>query len=143
MSASYSPALKYFFFQANETCSVYRKSAEPFELGKRFFGGTTSLAPGARNYMRALDIRTGKTIWDYEVTGRTQSGTLSTAGGLVFFGDAAGELTAVDAKSGARLWHFNAGQGWRSSPMTYQTGGKQFVVIGGPAGFFAFGLGGE
>jgi alcohol dehydrogenase (cytochrome c) len=144
MSAAYSPALKYFYFQANETCSVYRKNAEQFELGKRFFGGTTSFVPGSRNFMRALDLHTGKTMWDYElVGGRTQSGTLSTAGGLVFFGDAPGEFTALDAKTGKRLWHFNAGQGWRASPMTYQVAGKQYVAIAGAAGVFTFALPGN
>ncbi len=144
MSASYSPAAKLFFFQANETCAVYKKVVEKFELGKRWFGGNAAMSPGSRSYFRALDIQTGKTVWDYQMQGtRSTSGTLSTAGGLVFFGDSGGEFTALDAKTGKRLWHYNAGQAWRASPMTYMVGGQQYVAIGGPSGFFAFALGGE
>jgi len=47
------------------------------------------------------------------------AGTVSTASGLVFFGDNAQALEAVDAKTGVPLWHFTMGQSIRASPMSY------------------------
>ena len=38
---------------------------------------------------------------------------MSTAGGLVFYGDGSGAFVAADAKTGKLLWHFNTGLGGR------------------------------
>jgi alcohol dehydrogenase (cytochrome c) len=46
-------------------------------------------------------------------------GTLTTAGGLLFFGDDSESFEAVDASTGRVLWHFNTGQMMRASPLTY------------------------
>jgi alcohol dehydrogenase (cytochrome c) len=49
-------------------------------------------------------------------------------------------FTALDAKTGAPLWHFPANDTFRGSPMTYMVGGKQFVTIAAGAQFLTFGL---
>jgi hypothetical protein len=59
-------------------------------------------------------------------------GTLSTAGGLVFFGEMGGVFTAVDAGRSAGL-ALETGQAWRASPMTYMVNGKQYVELAAPA----------
>lgn len=141
MSASYSPLLKLFFVSASDACAITRVIPAPFEMGKRFFNGTTSQIPGGRS-IRAIDIQTGNIIWDYAQTagGRSAAGTLSTNGGLVFVGEDSGIFTALDGKTGKPLWHFVANQSFRASPMTYMVGGRQYVSIAGPAGFLTFGL---
>jgi alcohol dehydrogenase (cytochrome c) len=68
------------------------------------------------------------------------AGTVSTAGGLVFFGDNAQALEAVDAKTGAPLWHFTMGQSIRASPMSYVVLGKQYVAIAAGTDIFSFAL---
>jgi alcohol dehydrogenase (cytochrome c) len=128
---------------ANDSCAITKKiPGAAFEEGKRFFGGTATNVPGGRGYIRALDIQSGTKVWDYlpNGSGGGSSGTLSTAGGLVFIGESSGLFTALDARSGKPLWTFPANQAWRASPMTYMVGGKQFVVLAGSDGFFAFGL---
>ena len=50
---------------------------------------------------------------------RSGAGTMTTAGGLVFFGDDAQSFEAVDARTGKPLWHFNTGQDFSASPMGY------------------------
>ncbi len=110
-------------------------------MGERFFGGSAAGQPGSRNFIRAVDIHTGQKVWDYPLPpGAGGSGTLSTAGGLVFFGEQGGTFNAVDAKTGKPLWHFESGQTWRASPMTYMVGGKQYVVLAGTGGIFTFAL---
>ena len=142
MSASYNPPLKLFFFAASDTCGVTRAIPAPFEMGSRFFNGTNSGVPGGSRSIRAIDIQTGKTVWDYVQTpgGRSASGTLSTNGGLVFAGEDSGVFTALDGKTGKPLWHFPVNQSFRASPMTYMVGGKQYVSIAVSAGFLVFGL---
>jgi PQQ-dependent dehydrogenase (methanol/ethanol family) len=69
------------------------------------------------------------------------SGAMTTAGGLVFYGNQHGMLKAVNAKTGKVLWEFDVGTGIIQSPMTYTVDGKQYlaVVAGrskGPPSFF-------
>jgi len=54
-------------------------------------------------------------------------GVLSTAGGLVFFGEDSGAFTALDASTGKLLWYFQTNQLWKASPMTYMANGKQYM----------------
>lgn len=65
---------------------------------------------------------------------------MTTAGGLVFFGDDAGSLEAVEAHSGKPLWHFNTGEEISASPMTYAVGGRQYVAIAAGSNLFSFAL---
>jgi alcohol dehydrogenase (cytochrome c) len=102
------------------------------------------LTPDSLNkkFIRALDIQTGKVAWEYQQTGEaaTYSGVLSTAGDLVFFGEDSGAFAALDAATGEPLWHFQANQDWKASPMTYMVGGRQYVAIASGMGFWAFAL---
>jgi alcohol dehydrogenase (cytochrome c) len=143
-STAYNPETKLFYLLAHESCNEYKKADRPWEQGKGWLAGTFKLAPGYENrkYIRALDIQTGKTVWEYAQTGRVQtySGVLSTAGGLVFFGEDSGAFAALDAATGRPLWHFQANQNWKASPMTFMVGGKQYVAIASGMGFWAFAL---
>ena len=65
---------------------------------------------------------------------------MTTAGGLVFFGDDNQSFEAVDAKTGAALWHFNTGQDIHASPMSYAVNGNQYVAIAAGSDVFSFGL---
>jgi alcohol dehydrogenase (cytochrome c) len=123
---------------ASEGCAVYRKNADWFELGKSFYGGTTKGATieGGGKYLRALDLQSGRLVWEVPRVGggASASGVMSTAGGLVFYGDnTGGALIAINAKTAERLWQFETHQTWKSSPMTYAIDGKQYVgVVAGP-----------
>jgi alcohol dehydrogenase (cytochrome c) len=65
---------------------------------------------------------------------------LSTAGGLVFTGDAEGNFIALDAATGKALWHFQCGASVYSSPMSFAIGGKQYVTVAAGSALFTFGL---
>jgi alcohol dehydrogenase (cytochrome c) len=142
MSASYSTLLKLFYFSATDRCGTAKLIPAPFEMGKRFFNGAGSATQSGTRSVRALDIQSGKTVWDYVQVGagRSASGTLSTDGGLVFFGEDSGVFSALDGRTGKPLWHFFANDTFRASPMTFMLGGKQYVCIATAAGYLAFGL---
>jgi quinohemoprotein ethanol dehydrogenase len=80
-------------------------------------------------WLKAWDPRTNKEVWRAEQPGLFAGGTLTTAGGLVFIGQATGDLAAYDASSGAELWHFNCGRPISASPIAYEVGGVQYVAV--------------
>ena len=73
----------------------------------------------------------------------TESGVLSTAGGVVFGGGKDGIFFALDAESGKPLWNVNVGDGGGglgSGPMSYAVNGKQYIVTTGDDTMYAFAL---
>jgi len=68
------------------------------------------------------------------------AGVISTASGLVFFGENSGSSMAADAISGKVLWEFPTNQFWKASPMTYVFDNKQYVAIATEQGIMAFAL---
>ena len=140
-SPAYSPDTGYFYFMAQEGCSInFRVSDRPGAGG----GYIRSPHEGEewRFYLRALDATTGKKIWDYQHVGsyRYGPGVLSTAGGVVFAGEHKGLFTAVDARSGKPLWHFNTGALITSAPISYGIDGQQYVAIISGATVLSFAL---
>ena len=92
--------------------------------------------------MRALDIKTGKVVWELPQPGPAESwgGTLATSTGLVIFGEEGGALMAADAVTGKPLWSFPTNQMWKASPMTYQFDSRQFVAVASGPSVLAFAL---
>jgi alcohol dehydrogenase (cytochrome c) len=144
MSTAYNPATGLFYVMALERCTIYSKSVTWFEQGRSFYGGTTREVPGEKGekFLRALDLQTGNLVWEYPMTGpgNTWGGVLSTASGLVFFGDDSGALAAVEAKTGKPLWHFHTSQSWKASPMTYVAGGQQYIAVAAGPNILAFAI---
>lgn len=136
-SASWSPLTKLYYVRATEGCATYKKQDDPL-VDNRWFGGQAPNEPGLHGYIRALSLNTGKKVWEFPLSGTGRGGIVSTAGGLVFFGSSQGSLVALNAVSGELAWHFDAGQNWQASPMTYMVGGKQYIALSGPAGIFSF-----
>jgi alcohol dehydrogenase (cytochrome c) len=132
-SPSYNPGTGLLYVLALEACNVYFAKAEPFEKGKTLYNTGTKMPPdeNSKKILLALSVADGKVMWRYPQIGAGNSwaGTLTTAGGLVFFGDDSGSLEAVDATNGHPLWHFNTGQNIYASPMSYAVDGVQYVTI--------------
>jgi PQQ-dependent dehydrogenase (methanol/ethanol family) len=136
-STAYNPATKLFYVMAVEDCNIYRQS----ELGGYVPLRDPSSPP--EKYLRAIDIESGRIAWEVPQVGPPESnysGVLSTAGGLVFYGETGGSFAAVDGGSGNTLWHFNTGQEWRASPMTYLADGRQYVAVAAGGNILSFAL---
>ena len=67
--------------------------------------------------------------WRVEYEGPWNGGLLSTDGGLVFQGSAAGEFAAFNTETGAKLWSMAAETGVVAAPMTYEIDGEQYVAV--------------
>ena len=143
-SPSYNPNTGLFYVMALESCSLYFAKSMPFTPGETYYGTGTKFPSGERSQkiLLALSVSDGKEVWRYPQAGRGNSwgGTLTTAGGLVFFADDTDSFEAVDAETGNALWHFNTGQSFSASPMTYAVDGVQYVTISAGSDVFSFAL---
>jgi len=89
----------------------------------------------------AWDPRTQKDIWRIQHDQTSNGGLLSTAGNLLFQGDAKGEFAAYTADSGDKLWSTDVQTGVVAAPVTFEVDGDQYVSIvvgwGGSIALFA------
>jgi len=145
-SPSYNPSTHSFYFLALEQCETFFSSAQPqpFTEGKEFYSTGVKHIVGEppKKLLLAYNLDTGSFAWKYPQMGRARSagGTMTTAAGLLFLGDDADSLEAVDAQTGKPLWHFNTGQEISASPMSYAIRGKQYVAIAAGSDVFSFAL---
>jgi len=143
-SASFSPLTGLFYVQTNDKCGIFTRVDQTWEPGKSFMGGTFGAAEEpAQRVLRAIDIQTGKVAWELPQFGGVDSwgGVLATAGGVVFFGDDSGALSAANARTGKPLWSFQTSQVWKSSPMTYMFDNRQHVAVASGPNILAFWVG--
>lgn len=68
------------------------------------------------------------------------SGLVSTASGLIAYGDDDQNFVVASAATGKPLWHFNVGQLIHASPMTYSVHGRQYFSIAAGSDVFSFAL---
>jgi alcohol dehydrogenase (cytochrome c) len=96
----------------------------------------------AHGALWALDVRTGKIVGKQTFQPPTESGMLSTEGGLLFMGHMTGKLAAYDETTLQEIWSFNIGTPITAPPMTYSVNGKQYIAVvgGGSTGLRGAGL---
>jgi alcohol dehydrogenase (cytochrome c) len=121
------------------------KKAEKFEEGRTFY--STGVKRGGHeqggSQLLAFNLESDQPAWrvvQLGSGGRGSPGTMTTKGGLVFFGDPAQSFEAVDARTGTQLWHFNTGQNIHASPMSFAVNDKQYVAIAAGTDIFVFAL---
>lgn len=143
-SPSYNPSSGLFYVMALESCQLLFAKPQAFAKGQTFYNTGSKLPSNehSQKVLLALSLVDGKPVWRYPQAGngRSWGGTMTTAGGLVFFGDDTESLEAVDAATGRPLWHFNTGQMFHASPMTYAVDGVQYVSIAAGGDIFSFAL---
>jgi quinoprotein glucose dehydrogenase len=97
----------------------------------------------------AIDLRTGKTIWDrpfgtarrngpfgipsglpFHIGTPNNGGAVVTASGLIFISAATDDLIrAIDLKTGKTVWQDKLPGGGQATPMVYESGGREYLVI--------------
>jgi acido-empty-quinoprotein group A len=141
---SFSPDTGLFYVNATESWSIYYLTEK--ESNAVGWGGASEYHTGVfDSVLRALDYRTGEVRWEHKYEGlgfwsSTYPGMLSTAGGLLFTGDPAGNFIAYDPASGKVLWHSNLGSIVCNSPITYMLDGRQYIVVASGDTLYAFSL---
>ena len=151
-SPSYNPETGLFYLTAWENKGLYRKDDAEYNAGDLFLGGVPEMdLPEEPGYgaVRALDPKTGRKVWDFELVGKPWSGVLSTASKLVFAGSHEGYFYALDGESGKELWRIYlggsdlgslGGAAMATSPITYLVNGRQHVSMASGHVLFTFEL---
>ncbi|MGA8766552.1 MAG: PQQ-dependent dehydrogenase, methanol/ethanol family [Candidatus Acidiferrales bacterium] len=132
-SSSYSPLTGLFYVDTREQGAYYykgRPTIQPHNPNDTGGGGGQKLVNGDAAYtaVRALEATTGDRKWEFRMVGDSWTGTLATAGGLVFCADSQGNFFALDDATGKPLWNIQLGNSVRANPITYAVDGKQYVV---------------
>jgi alcohol dehydrogenase (cytochrome c) len=128
-----------------EACAIFTAKPEPFQEGQLWYAGADRRVPGETSgaAILAFNMDTLDYSWRDTLIGGNWSwaGVMSTATGLVAYGDDDGNFVIVDGRTDNLLWHFSTGQTINSSPMSYAVNGKQYFAIASGAGdVFTFGL---
>jgi len=146
---SYSPITGLFYLEYSEAGAVYISAPQAPQKGREYLGegrarplpprGANDPAPNAG--IKALDPETGKTVWDFKLfQGSLANGVLATAGGVLFASSRDGNLIALDAKTGAYLWHYQTGGNHAASPISYAINGRQYVALTAGNALYSFAL---
>jgi glucose dehydrogenase len=140
--AAYSPRTKYVYYGARQEPDVFKTHSGNTSLVPQAVNGDLHLGsqfinsvPGAKPFgmYGATDTQTGKVVWKIQIPQPAKSGVL-VAGDLVFFGEGNGTFDAADARTGSKLFSFNApgnitnAGGAAAGPMAYLVDGREFVV---------------
>jgi quinoprotein glucose dehydrogenase len=99
--------------------------------------------------IRAIDLKTGQTLWDrplgkalrngpfgipsmlpIDIGTPNNGGSVVTAGGLIFVAAATDDLIrAIDIRTGKTVWTDKLPAGGQATPMVYEQGGREYLVI--------------
>ncbi len=82
-----------------------------------------------KGYLLAWDPVSQKEVWRADHVGPANGGVVATAGGLVIQGTYDGKLEAYRADDGKKLWSYDVQAPVIAAPMTYETGGEQYVAV--------------
>ena len=143
---SYSMQTGLVYIPSFNMCMDIANKAEEYTPGKFYLASEFNLDMVGSSGTNLSEFMAWDPVAHKKVCGVKEDlpflgGAMSTAGGVVFYGNQHGELKAIDAKNCNVLWTFNVGTGILQSPVTYTLGGKQYlaVVAGrtkGPPSFF-------
>jgi alcohol dehydrogenase (cytochrome c) len=137
---AYDPERKIAWIQAIDACFSQKIEApidptrtdlagNPGMWGGGNFWQFDNAFPNAPGLIIGVNTETGEKVQEIKTPFATNSGLLSTAGGLVFSGSPDGKLTAYDADTLKELWSFNLGTPIGAPPISYSVGDKQYIAV--------------
>lgn len=129
---SYNPETGLVYIPTNNVCMDWAVSDVSYKRGVFYLGAEFPTLPGPGGYLGELiawDPIAQKKVWGVKEDLPFNGGTLTTGGGLTFWGDMHGFFRAFDAKSGKELWKMQLGSGIGPGAISYSINGKQYVAI--------------
>jgi alcohol dehydrogenase (cytochrome c) len=138
-AGAYNPNLNVMYYPLQNTCMNATTTVDTrdpkavYGLQMPVVAAPSSDKPGAPPTEKigsvwAISVETGKVLWKYEQRAGMLS-LVSTAGGLLLGGDAAGIFRAWDEKTGKVLWEVNLGAPVSGYPISYAVDGKQYIAV--------------
>ena len=105
--------------------------------GEKAFGGVRITPPDEKpnGTVEAINLSTGKALWQIAMSTPMIGGATTTASNLLFTGDQHGNLYAINAKTGQILWKANLGLAFGSAPIVYTINHTEYIAaaLGGSA----------
>lgn len=139
--SSYDPGTNYLYVCATDAANVFRGGEDDEKItaeGQRYLGSAFGGAPiPASGIFAALDMKTNRLVWQQRWKDSCYSGSVTTAGGLVFTGRNDGRLTALNSSTGKRLWEFQTAAGMNSPASVFEYEGDQYIVAYSAGSLFA------
>jgi alcohol dehydrogenase (cytochrome c) len=132
--SSYDPQTNMFYVCGIDNLAI--SVADPAPVGKPHYRGMW-LATGPlpfpqvarRGVFGAYDLKTNRLVWNQQWPEGCFSGSIVTAGGLVFTGRSDGRLTALDKTNGHKIWEFLTDAGVNATASTFEYKGTQYVAV--------------
>jgi len=130
--SSYDPETHLMYICAQDSLwgAVGGDPNYPVEPGALYSGSVVQrFAAPRRGVFAALDLTTNRIVWRQQWVDSCYSGSVVTAGGLVFVGRNDGRLTALDKANGHKLWEFQTDGGVNAPASVFESDGREFVVV--------------
>ncbi|MER8412630.1 methanol/ethanol family PQQ-dependent dehydrogenase [Mesorhizobium sp. M0870] len=140
--SAFSPKTGLLYIPHNNLCMDEEGVEVNYIAGTPYVGMNVRMIPGPggnRGAFTAWDVAAAKPAWVLKENFPVWSGTVVTAGDVVFYGTMEGWFKAVSARTGDLLWQFKTSSGIIGQPITYRgPDGHQYVAtlsgVGGWAG---------
>jgi PQQ-dependent dehydrogenase (methanol/ethanol family) len=131
--SAFSPRIGLLYIPHNNLCFDSESVEANYIAGTPFVGMNVKMyaGPGGhRGEFSAWDPVAEKKVWSIQERFPVWSGTVATAGDVVFYGTMDGWFKAIHARTGEVLWQFKVDSGIIGQPITYRgPDGKQYVAI--------------
>ncbi|MFL5518395.1 MAG: PQQ-binding-like beta-propeller repeat protein, partial [Gemmatimonadales bacterium] len=131
--SSWSPRTGLLYIPHQNLCQDEEGTEANYIAGTPYVAAIVKMyaGPGGnRGVVTAWDPVARKAAWEVKERFPVWSGTVATAGDVVFYGTMDGWFKALDARSGRELWRFKTGSGIIGQPITYKgPDGKQYVAV--------------
>ena len=140
LPTSYDAETKMLYIPITEACMdlvpVPEGESGSLTTGVRWTVRPRPESDGNYGRLEVVNLETKETVWIERQRAPLTSGTLVTAGGLVFAGSLDRMFSAHDAQTGARLWQTRLNDVPNSSPISYSVNGTDYIAMVVGAGGF-------
>src|SRR5882757_10205432 len=127
--SSYSTRTRLMYIPSISNCSTVTVDRAKHDRERGWNGGDQKTTERWESDLVAADPTTGEIKKTAHLAYSNFSGTLATAGGLVFVALLDGTVAAFDDTTLTELWKINVGSAFSAPPMTFAVNGKQYVAI--------------
>jgi PQQ-dependent dehydrogenase (methanol/ethanol family) len=131
--ASFSPRTRLLYIPHQNLCEDVEMMTASYIAGTPFVGASVvyKAGPGGhRGELTAWDPVAARAAWVVKETFPIWSGTVVTAGDVVFYGTMEGWFKALNARTGGLLWQFKCGSGIIGQPILYKgPDGHEYVAV--------------
>ncbi|MBV9841808.1 MAG: PQQ-dependent dehydrogenase, methanol/ethanol family [Sphingomonadaceae bacterium] len=131
--SSFSPLTHLIYIPHENICMDWMNLEVNYIAGTPYVGAQVHMKPGPggnRGELTAWDPVMRRPVWAIKEMFPIWSGTVVTAGQLVFYGTMDGWFKAVDARNGKVVWQKKLDSGIISQPISYKgSDGHQYIAV--------------